>query len=296
MGFYYQKNPKHLHLWSGIPFLSFFLKFLNIPYTISCLSCLPRPMSKVLTSLASKRDTPQKRPNRTAKLYSILILLDLSTMFDVVNHETLELETQHGNGLFLTWGAIMSGDMSGYLLHVDYSLVTYKTYCFLSTRLIAPLLSFYSIPTLWVRSYPQKGFHATSSFLPQTHFIMSHCTCSSPEIKSQQDRVTVYPVVSQDNSMITPSDKAHNHLMVLDNQRSFSPHVANLTQVYSIWPFLSTWVTNVLVETLAILRLDYCNLLLAEVCHGMLSDHSSCSRIFKITRLLLHQWTSLHKI
>ncbi|KAK3513609.1 hypothetical protein QTP70_026916, partial [Hemibagrus guttatus] len=78
-------------------------------------------------------------------------------------------------------------------------------------------------------------------------------------------------VISLNNSMISPSATARNLGVTMDNQLSFSSHVTNVTRscqfllynIRRIRPFLSTQATQVLVQSLVISRLDYCNSLLA---------------------------------
>ncbi|KAK3565551.1 hypothetical protein QTP86_011914 [Hemibagrus guttatus] len=77
--------------------------------------------------------------------------------------------------------------------------------------------------------------------------------------------------ISLSNSMISPSATARNLGVTMDNQLSFSYHVTNVTHscrfllynIRRIRPFLSTQATQVLVQSLVISRLDYCNSLLA---------------------------------
>ncbi|KAK3553381.1 hypothetical protein QTP70_003544 [Hemibagrus guttatus] len=77
--------------------------------------------------------------------------------------------------------------------------------------------------------------------------------------------------ISLSNYMISPSATARNLGVTMDNQLSFSSHVTNVTRscrflLYNnrrIRPFLSTQATQVLVQSLVISRLDYCNSLLA---------------------------------
>ncbi|KAK3514057.1 hypothetical protein QTP70_002899 [Hemibagrus guttatus] len=77
--------------------------------------------------------------------------------------------------------------------------------------------------------------------------------------------------ISLSNSMISPSATARNLGVTMDNQLSFSSHVTNVTRscrfllynIRRIRPFLSTQATQVLVQSLVISRLDYCNSLLA---------------------------------
>ncbi|KAK3574680.1 hypothetical protein QTP86_012466 [Hemibagrus guttatus] len=77
--------------------------------------------------------------------------------------------------------------------------------------------------------------------------------------------------ISLSNSMISPSATVRNLGVTMDNQLSFSSHVTNVTRscrfllynIRRIRPFLSTQATQVLVQSLVISRLDYCNSLLA---------------------------------
>ncbi|XP_060743727.1 uncharacterized protein LOC132857741, partial [Tachysurus vachellii] len=77
--------------------------------------------------------------------------------------------------------------------------------------------------------------------------------------------------ISLHNDLISPSATARNLGVTMDNQLSFSSHVANVTRscrfllynIRRIRPFLSTQAAQVLVQSLVISRLDYCNALLA---------------------------------
>ncbi|KAK3528885.1 hypothetical protein QTP70_012078 [Hemibagrus guttatus] len=77
--------------------------------------------------------------------------------------------------------------------------------------------------------------------------------------------------ISLSNSMISPSATARNLGVTMDNQLSFSSHVTNVARscwfllynIRRIRPFLSTQATQMLVQSLVISRLDYCNSLLA---------------------------------
>ncbi|XP_049319645.1 uncharacterized protein LOC111194633 [Astyanax mexicanus] len=77
--------------------------------------------------------------------------------------------------------------------------------------------------------------------------------------------------ISFENSLVTPSAEARSLGVVMDDQLSFSSHIANLTRscrfllynIRRIRPFLSQDATQVLVQSLVISRLDYCNSLLA---------------------------------
>ncbi|KAI4897115.1 hypothetical protein NFI96_004734 [Prochilodus magdalenae] len=77
--------------------------------------------------------------------------------------------------------------------------------------------------------------------------------------------------ISLGNSLIAPTEDARSLGVILDGQLSFSAHIANLTRscrfllynIRRIRPFLSQEATQLLVQSLVISRLDYCNSLLA---------------------------------
>ncbi|KAI4881966.1 hypothetical protein NFI96_010380 [Prochilodus magdalenae] len=77
--------------------------------------------------------------------------------------------------------------------------------------------------------------------------------------------------ISFGNSLITLTEDAGSLGVILDGQLSFSAHIANLTRscrfllynIRRIRPFFSQEATQLLVQSLVISRLDYCNSLLA---------------------------------
>ncbi|KAI4896499.1 hypothetical protein NFI96_021433, partial [Prochilodus magdalenae] len=77
--------------------------------------------------------------------------------------------------------------------------------------------------------------------------------------------------ISLGNSLITPTEDARSLGVILDGQLLLSAHIANLTRscrfllynIRRIRPFLSQEATQLLVQSLVISRLDYCNSLLA---------------------------------
>ncbi|KAI4878320.1 hypothetical protein NFI96_031089, partial [Prochilodus magdalenae] len=77
--------------------------------------------------------------------------------------------------------------------------------------------------------------------------------------------------ISFGNSLIAPTEDAGSLGVVLDGQLSFSAHIANLTRscrfllynIRRIRPFLSQEATQLLVQSLAMSKLDYCNSLRA---------------------------------
>ncbi|KAI4872717.1 hypothetical protein NFI96_007016, partial [Prochilodus magdalenae] len=77
--------------------------------------------------------------------------------------------------------------------------------------------------------------------------------------------------ISFGNSLIAPTEDARSLGVILDGLVSLSAHIANLTwscryllyNIRRIRPFLSQEATQLLVQSLVISRLDYCNSLLA---------------------------------
>ncbi|KAF7698049.1 hypothetical protein HF521_004559, partial [Silurus meridionalis] len=77
--------------------------------------------------------------------------------------------------------------------------------------------------------------------------------------------------ITLNDSLLSPSATARNLGVTMDNELSFFPHVANVARscrfllynIRRIRPFLSIQAAQVLVQSLVISRLDYCNSLLA---------------------------------
>ncbi|KAK3541862.1 hypothetical protein QTP86_008193 [Hemibagrus guttatus] len=103
--------------------------------------------------------------------------------------------------------------------------------------------------------------------------------------------------ISLNNSMISPSATARNLGVTMDNQLSFSSHVTNVTcscrfllyNIRRIRPFLSTQATQVLVQSLVISRLDYCNSLLAglplnAICPLQMIQNAAARLVFNLPK------------
>ncbi|KAK3520357.1 hypothetical protein QTP70_023824, partial [Hemibagrus guttatus] len=200
---------------------------------------------------------------RLAKLSSVLILLNLSAAFHTVNHKTL-LSTLRSLGICGTAWEWFASYLDGR---------SYQLYPHMDFHTTAMPMT----PNLSSPSLPPTASARISACLAD---ISSWMTAHQLKLNPSKTELLIIPgdpspaqdlTISLSNSMISPSATARNLGVTMDNQLSFSSHVTNVTRscqfllynIRRIRPFLSTQATHVLVQSLVISRLDYCNSLLA---------------------------------
>ncbi|KAI4879259.1 hypothetical protein NFI96_003947 [Prochilodus magdalenae] len=259
-----------------------------------------KPAHSIETALIAV--TERLHAARSAKLSSVLILLDLSAAFDTVNHKILlSVLTNLGiTGTAWKW-------FKSYLEDRHYQ-VTWNGFssapCRLSTgvpqgSVLGPLL--FSLHTLslgkvitshgfsyhcyaddkqLMLSFPSSDTQVCNCISACLTDISSWMTAHHLKLSPSKTELLFIPsttgphcdlAISFGNLLITPTENARSLGVILDGQLSFSAHIANLTRscrfllynIRRIRPFLSQEATQLLVQSLVISRLDYCNSLLA---------------------------------
>ncbi len=229
---------------------------------------------------------------------SILILLDLSAAFDMGNHHLLTSLLAKGiSGTTLQWFESYLSDRS---IKVSWrgevSKSQHLTTGVPQGSVLGPLL--FSVYMASLGSVIQKygfSYHCYAddtqlylSFHPDYPTIAARISACLTDIScwmkdhhlQLKTELLVVPLnpslhrnftIQLGTSTVTPSKTARNLGVMIDDQLTFSDHIAKtawscrfaLFNIKKIRPFLSEHASQLLVQALDLSRLDYCNALLA---------------------------------
>ncbi|KAI4889136.1 hypothetical protein NFI96_015148 [Prochilodus magdalenae] len=218
--------------------------------------------------------TERLQTARSAKLSSVLILLDLSAAFDTVNQKIL-LSVLTDLGITDTAWKLSTGVPHGSVLGpLLFSLYTLS----LGEVITSHGFSYhcYADDTQLMLSFPSSDTQVCNRISACLTDISSWMTAHHLKLNPNKTELLFIPsttgphrdlAISFGNSLIAPTEDARSLGVILDGQLSFLAHIANLTRscrflLYNIWrirPFLSQEATQLLVHSLVISRLDYCN-------------------------------------
>jgi hypothetical protein len=227
---------------------------------------------------------------KSDSLSSVLILLDLSTAFDPVNHQIL-LSTLSGLGVSVSPHYWIVSYLAGRSYQVTWR-GSVSAPCTLTTgvpqgSVLSPLLfSLYTKSLGYVISLHGLSYHCYEddtqllfAFPPsdtqvatQIYMFLTDISvwmlAHHPKLNLDKMVLLFLPrkacllkdlYITVDNSMVSPSQSTKNLGATLENTLSFSANIKAVTSIHRVRPYLTEEKVQVLIQALVISHLDYCN-------------------------------------